>query len=208
MCFTLRTVFYTVMSSIEQHSTELSFLPASGKKTAHKHYFLCASAWMPEPQSSIPVWTFLCVCVWGSKCLMYAVRSVADFVTCPHARSSLNYKTVVAEHSRWTSRHKPWVVFQHVQHGINFVDMALTCLKRISCWIVYGQTLKHQCVVAVQMLAGLVVVIDISLLLIFPYVSCKRLIMWEKGTIWSDHVQDLNTFKKVLSVCFVLADRG
>ena len=29
----------------------------------------------------------VCVCAWGSKCLMYAVRSVADFVTCPHARS-------------------------------------------------------------------------------------------------------------------------
>ena len=112
MCFTLRTVFYTVTYSIEQHGTELSFLPASGKITARKHYFLCASAWMPEPQSSIPVWTFLCVCVCGDPsvwCMLFALWLILLHVHVQEA--SLNYKTVVVEHSRWTSRHKPWVVF-------------------------------------------------------------------------------------------------
>ena len=115
MCFTLRTVFYTVMYSIEQHGTELSFLPASGKITARKHYFLCASAWMPEPQSSIPVWTFLCVCVCGDPsvwCMLFALWLILLHVHVQEA--SLNYKTVVVEHSRWTSRHKPWVVFRPV----------------------------------------------------------------------------------------------
>lgn len=112
---------------------------------------------------------------------MYAVRSVADFVTCPRARSFFELQDSCGGTQQVDLKAQALggvpTRLGHVQHGINFVDTALTCLRRISCCIVYGQTLKHQCVVAVQMLAGLVVVIDISLLLIFPYVSCKRLIM-------------------------------
>ena len=80
---------------LEQHGTELSFLPASGKMTVHKHYFLCAGAWMPEsPKQHSSLNIPVCECsapnVW---CMLFALWLILLHVRVQEA--SMNYKTVV-----------------------------------------------------------------------------------------------------------------